>query len=336
MPQLEFTGVAVITALESGIGLSDTSLTLKDGSGWPEGTIGPFTATLGDPLAGDSLEKILVTGGRTGKVLNGVTRGYDGSTAQAWGPNTRIRHTITALWAAEVSAHVHNTTRHDHTQYLRSTDHAAIAHDESMLGPDSVGNSELKDDAVNTANILNLAVTNGKIANTTIEVGKLALAVAQALIPIGAILPYGGAVAPDGFLICDGDAVSRTTFSALFGVISTAFGAGDGSLTFNLPDYRQRFPLGKADSGTGNVLGAVGGLIDHVHALNSASSGVEMTINNNLLEINRKALASWDATLKATAVQSSGTANRTDGATLQGDTATANPPFQVCNYIIKT
>lgn len=84
-------------------------------------------------------------------------------------------------------------------------------------------------------------------------------------VPTGAVLAYGGASAPSGFLLCDGTAVSRTTYATLFGIVGTTFGAGDGSTTFNVPELRQRFPLGKAASGTGSTLGGSGGTIDHVH-----------------------------------------------------------------------
>jgi microcystin-dependent protein len=89
---------------------------------------------------------------------------------------------------------------------------------------------------------------------------------APAAVPTGAILPYGGTSAPTSYLLCDGTAVDRSTYAALFSVLGTAYGAGDGSTTFNLPDLQQRFPLGKAASGTGNTLGSAGGAIDHTHA----------------------------------------------------------------------
>jgi microcystin-dependent protein len=60
------------------------------------------------------------------------------------------------------------------------------------------------------------------------------------IVPPGVIWSYGGTTAPPGFLLCDGSAVSRTTYAALFAVIGTTFGAGDGSTTFNLPDLRGR------------------------------------------------------------------------------------------------
>lgn len=85
------------------------------------------------------------------------------------------------------------------------------------------------------------------------------------VLPPGIIWAYSAAAAPSGFLLCDGAAVSRTTYAALFAVIGITYGSGDGSTTFNLPDLRQRFPLGKAASGTGSTLGGTGGNIDHTH-----------------------------------------------------------------------
>jgi hypothetical protein len=55
-------------------------------------------------------------------------------------------------------------------------------------------------------------------------------------IPVGAIQMYAGTSAPSGWLMCDGSAVSRTTYSALFGVVGTSYGTGNGSTTFNLPN----------------------------------------------------------------------------------------------------
>jgi microcystin-dependent protein len=60
----------------------------------------------------------------------------------------------------------------------------------------------------------------------------------------GLVLPFAGSVAPTGFLLCYGQAVSRTTYAALFSVISTTYGVGDGSSTFNVPDLRGRIIAG--------------------------------------------------------------------------------------------
>lgn len=60
----------------------------------------------------------------------------------------------------------------------------------------------------------------------------------------GMMMMFAGSAAPSGWLICDGSAVSRSTYAALFGIVGTTYGAGDGSTTFNLPDLRSRNPMG--------------------------------------------------------------------------------------------
>lgn len=87
-------------------------------------------------------------------------------------------------------------------------------------------------------------------------------------VPIGVPLDFAGTSAPTGYLMCDGAAVSRATYAALFAVIGTTYGSGDGSTTFNLPDCRQAVVITKAASGTASVLGETGGSIDHVHTVN--------------------------------------------------------------------
>lgn len=79
-------------------------------------------------------------------------------------------------------------------------------------------------------------------------------AVANSLVPgapIGSVMSMAANVAPSGYLVCDGAAISRTTYSDLFAVIGTTYGTGDGSTTFNLPDYRGYFLRG-FDDGAGN------------------------------------------------------------------------------------
>ena len=86
-------------------------------------------------------------------------------------------------------------------------------------------------------------------------------------IPASSLMMTLKSTAPIGWLLCDGSAVSRTTYSRLFAIIGSDFVSGDGSTTFNLPDLRQRFPLGKAASGTGATLGGTGGSINHTHSV---------------------------------------------------------------------
>ena len=93
------------------------------------------------------------------------------------------------------------------------------------------------------------------------------------LTPVGVMMPYAGATAPTNFLLCFGQAISRTTYADLFAIVGTTYGAGDTVTTFNLPDLRGRLVGGKDDMGgsgasritvagsgiNGLALGATGG-----------------------------------------------------------------------------
>ena len=83
-------------------------------------------------------------------------------------------------------------------------------------------------------------------------------------LPIGSMIPYGKSQPPTNWLICNGQAVSRTTYADLFAVIGTSYGAGDGSTTFNLPDKRGKVSVGLNGSDTDfNTIGKNGGEKKH-------------------------------------------------------------------------
>jgi microcystin-dependent protein len=163
-------------------------------------------------------------------------------------------------------------------------------------------------------------------------------------VPTGAILAYGGSSAPTGFLIGDGSAISRATYAALFAVLGTTYGAGDGSTTFNLPDLRQRFPIGKAAAGTANVLGATGGAIDHVHT--GPSHTHDVTVPRDNWGAGAEVPSTVDGRIRTSLIAGAGadaggyfaTADQVKTSTAggTGNTGTANPPYQVVNYIVKT
>jgi microcystin-dependent protein len=75
------------------------------------------------------------------------------------------------------------------------------------------------------------------------QLAEVQTKVSQAL-PPGSILDFGGATAPAGYLLCNGEAVSRSEYPDLYAAIGTSFGGGDGSTTFNVPDLRGRFTRG--------------------------------------------------------------------------------------------
>ncbi len=109
-----------------------------------------------------------------------------------------------------------------------------------------------------------------------------AMDAAGARVPVGTVFDYAGLTEPTGFLFCYGQAISRATYSDLFAVLSTTYGSGDGSTTFNLPDLRGRVIAGQDDMGgssanrltglsggvNGDTLGASGG--EETHTLTTA------------------------------------------------------------------
>ena len=108
---------------------------------------------------------------------------------------------------------------------------------------------------------------------------------------VGSIKPFGGATAPSGWLVCDGTAVSRTTYANLFAIIATTWGVGDGSTTFNVPDMigASAVGVGTSTGYTSNETVALGTKYDdkfqsHTHndaKLNSGNEGVVMAVRSD-------------------------------------------------------
>ncbi len=70
----------------------------------------------------------------------------------------------------------------------------------------------------------------------------------ETVMPVATILEFAGTSAPSGFVMCNGAAISRSTYSGLYSVVTTTYGEGDGSSTFNVPDKRNRTSFGAGDS----------------------------------------------------------------------------------------
>lgn len=113
----------------------------------------------------------------------------------------------------------------------------------------SIGPAEIQTSAITAGKLAASSVTTVKIADASITQAKLATALQAFLVPPSRISAYAGDTAPNGWLMCDGTAVSRTTYATLYGIVGVRFGQGDGTTTFNLPDLRGRFLRGK-DSGS--------------------------------------------------------------------------------------
>lgn len=99
------------------------------------------------------------------------------------------------------------------------------------------------------------------------------------VIPAGTIAPFGGGTVPTGWMLCNGSAISRTTYSALFSSIGTSHGQGDGTTTFNLPDYRGQFLRGRVDINTvsGSGIAASNNATFNNHGINRTGFKVRLS-----------------------------------------------------------
>jgi microcystin-dependent protein len=172
----------------------------------------------------------------------------------------------------------------------------------------------------------------GNLANITSGAGKIPAANLDAP-PTGAVIAWSTSTAPTGWLLCDGSAVSRTTYATLFSVIGTTYGAGDGSTTFNVPNLKGKIPVGYSTSDTEfDTLGKTGG--EKTHLLTASESG--LPAHSHLIP------ARWREK-EGVGFSESGSANiRGNGVTNKNDAVSASSshnnlqPYLTMNYIIKT
>ena len=152
-------------------------------------------------------------------------------------------------------------------------------------------------------------------------------------LPIGIILPFSDDTIPEGYMLCDGSAISRTTYATLFSVIGTTYGVGDGSTTFNLPNLKGRVPVGY-DSTDSNfdTLGETGGEKAHTLTVN------EMPSHSHDLTYVKSAITPLDtAGISGYNQNNTGTGTKTNAVENTGGGEAYNnlQPYQVVNYIIK-
>jgi microcystin-dependent protein len=183
----------------------------------------------------------------------------------------------------------------------------------------------------------------GTITTSTLPIGTSNTAVATTAfvqnnsIPTGGLMMWPTASAPTGYLLCNGTAVSRTTYAALFAVIGTTFGVGDNSTTFNLPNYTNRVPVGAgglyATAATGGSKDAI--VVSHTHTATVTDPGHSHQTGSTTTDTGFNSARSTGTSGVATSTATTGI---TVGISTTGSSGTdANmPPYLAINYIIKT
>jgi len=172
-------------------------------------------------------------------------------------------------------------------------------------------------------------------------------------IPTATIVPWSDSSIPTGFLECNGAAVSRSTYSALFAIIGTTYGAGDGASTFNVPNLADNVAVGKSNNkalastggantvtSTGNVGGSTANatlseaqLASHDHTINRTNGGPG---SDTLFSATQAGLVSSQAGSNSRNAGSGTGHSHNMSATFTGDATSVLQPYLTIIYIIKT
>jgi microcystin-dependent protein len=204
----------------------------------------------GSVTIGDSGSTVTINGTLVGPVSSATQTALD-LKANIAGPT--FTGTATAPLLRLTSTSEANLSSTDHAFQVGATNSTNLAMDRNEIQARNNGfaaSLSLNEDGGN--------ITLGAASSTVTVNGTL---VGQFL-PAGAITQFAGASPPSGYLFCNGAAVSRSTYSTLFSAISTTYGVGDGSTTFNLPNLENRVPVGKG-AGTFASLNSTGGAETH-------------------------------------------------------------------------
>jgi microcystin-dependent protein len=184
-----------------------------------------------------------------------VTRAQDGTTAQVHTAGQIVKHMITGRDLQEAQNHIDATAVHGATGAVVGTTNTQTLTNKTLTSP------KINENVALTATSTELNYVDGVTSAIQTQLDTLTTSISAA-VPAGVITQFGGSTAPTGWVLCDGTAYSRTvTYNNLFTAIGTAYGVGDNSTTFNVPNLKGRVPVGLDSTQTEfDLRGETGGL----------------------------------------------------------------------------
>ena len=182
--------------------------------------------------------------------------------------------------------------------------------------------------------------SNGELSDSVLS------GIGDRTVPVGTILMYASHTPPsDKWMTCTGQAISRATFSDLFNRIGTTYGTGDGSTTFNLPDFRDRFPVGTGNSYNPNGNGGASTVtlnLEHFHGIGRthANQNANFPVRNWSLS---ETGSTSSTTISGDGVENDGTASLLNGdlastteiTSLKAVPVATLPPYRAVPFMIK-
>ena len=317
-----------------------TATTVKADTLTADALNGPLTGNVTGDLTGN------VTGDVTGNLTGNVTGTADKATSDAAGNNIQNTYAKKADLSSSLS-----------TTSLTVSGETSVPTANAGNSSKAIANTEFvaksisalvngAPDQLNTLNELAKALGNdSNFASTvTAELANISTGLTQAetristaetrisaAVPTGVVQAFAGSTTPQGWLLCDGSAVSRTDYAALYAVIGTTYGAGNGSTTFNLPNLTDRFIEGNATAGTvksaglPNITGSFNTRCPWIGAAASGAFAPDSTGGKAFIQQAGNETANYNAL--------SFSANKSNS--IYGKSTTVQPPALTMRYIIK-
>jgi microcystin-dependent protein len=266
-----YSSTAIATELQVGVGPIETNLVFQDITGWPASL--PFTVILDEDQVWEEIVTCLVSNGATGFT---VQRGVDGTEAQTHASGASAHHGFSAQDFRESSQHVGSTLDvHGVGGVVGLTEEQELSNKTLLLpytlegvegdvvgteGEQVLSSKTLSEPTIQGEIFLDQPTINNPVLDSPVisdfseAVHDHSSAQGGGQVPIstgiggitGMVIQFAGSGSLEGFVECNGVAVGRTDplFASLFDVIGTIWGEGDGQSSFNLPDLRDKVPVG--------------------------------------------------------------------------------------------